>query len=75
MKPELSTVADVLPQMAATQPDTTAIFFPSKQRDAAGDLIYTLVSYRELDERSSRIAAGLQGRVGSHDDHARSLIG
>ena len=35
MMGELSTVADVLPQMAAAQPDTTAIFLPTKRRDAA----------------------------------------
>ena len=73
MRPELSTVADVLPQMAATQPDTTAIFFPTKQRDAAGDLVYTKVSYRELDERSSRIAAGLSA-VGIERGHRAALM-
>lgn len=58
MSLELSTVADVLPTMAAAQPDTTAIFFPTKRRDADG-VVYTRVSYRELDERSTKIAAGL----------------
>jgi acyl-CoA synthetase (AMP-forming)/AMP-acid ligase II len=73
MTPELSTVADVLPEMAATQPDTTAIYFPTKRRDAAGDLIYTKVSYRELDERSSRIAAGLHA-VGIERGHRAALM-
>lgn len=59
MSPESSTVADVLPRMAAAQPDVTAIYFPSKRRDAERKVIYTQVSYRELDERSDRIAAGL----------------
>ena len=73
MSPELSTVADVLPQMAATQPDTTAIYFPTKRRDAAGDLVYTKVSYRELDERSSRIAAGLHA-LGIERGHRAALM-
>ncbi|MGB9340360.1 MAG: fatty acid CoA ligase family protein [Polyangiales bacterium] len=73
MSPELSTVADVLPQMAATQPDTTAIYFPTKRRDAAGDLVYTKISYRELDERSSRIAAGLHA-LGIERGHRAALM-
>jgi acyl-CoA synthetase (AMP-forming)/AMP-acid ligase II len=56
---EPATVADMLPRMAAAQPDATAIYFPSKRRNAAGEVEYTQVSYRELDERSDRIAAGL----------------
>ncbi|MCH9684713.1 MAG: AMP-binding protein [Deltaproteobacteria bacterium] len=54
-----ATVADMLPSMAASQPDTTAIHFPSKRRDAQGQVEYTQITYRELDERSDRIAAGL----------------
>lgn len=54
-----STVADMLPSMAAAQPDTTAIYCPTKRRDAKGQVAYTEVSYRELDERSDHIAAGL----------------
>ena len=54
-----STVADILPGMAASQPDATAIYFPTKRRDAKGQVEYTQVTYRELDERSDRIAAGL----------------
>lgn len=56
---EPATVATMLPRMAAAQPDATAIYFPSKRRNAAGEVEYTQVSYRELDERSDRIAAGL----------------
>lgn len=56
---EPATVAEVLPRMAAAQPDVTAIYFPSKRRNAAGEVEYTQISYRELDERSDRIAAGL----------------
>jgi acyl-CoA synthetase (AMP-forming)/AMP-acid ligase II len=57
--PEPATVADMLPRMAAAQPDATAIYFPSKRRNAAGEIEYTQVSYRELDQRSDHIAAGL----------------
>ena len=57
--PVPSTVADILPGMAASQPDATAIYFPTKRRDAKGQVEYTQVTYRELDERSDRIAAGL----------------
>jgi acyl-CoA synthetase (AMP-forming)/AMP-acid ligase II len=56
---EPATVADMLPRMAAAQPDATAIYFPSKRRNSKGEVEYTQVSYRELDERSDRIAAGL----------------
>ncbi|MDH3729186.1 MAG: AMP-binding protein, partial [Myxococcales bacterium] len=73
MTPDLSTVADVLPRMAAVQPNTTAIFFPTKRRDEAGEVIYTDVSYRELDERSSRIAAGLHA-VGIERGHRAALM-
>ncbi len=69
----LSTVADVLPQMAAAQPDTTAIFFPTKRRDEAGKVAYTEVSYRDLDARSSRIAAGLHA-VGIERGHRAALM-
>jgi acyl-CoA synthetase (AMP-forming)/AMP-acid ligase II len=54
-----ATVADMLPRMAAAQPDTTAIYFPSKRRDASGQVEYVQVTYRELDRRSDHIAAGL----------------
>jgi acyl-CoA synthetase (AMP-forming)/AMP-acid ligase II len=56
---EPATVADMLPRMAAAQPDATAIYFPGKRRNSAGEVEYTRVSYRELDQRSDAIAAGL----------------
>ncbi len=56
---EPATVADMLPQMAASIPDATAIWFPTKRRDRSGQVEYIQISYRELDERSDRIAAGL----------------
>ncbi|EDM80440.1 peptide synthase [Plesiocystis pacifica SIR-1] len=68
-----ATVADMLPRMAASQPDATAIYFPTKRRDADGQLVYTQVSYRELDERSDRIAAGLHA-VGVARGHRAVLM-
>jgi len=59
MSPSRETVADVLPTMAASQPDTTAMFVPTTRRDEDGNRIYDRISYRELDARSDRIAAGL----------------
>jgi acyl-CoA synthetase (AMP-forming)/AMP-acid ligase II len=56
---EPATVADMLPRMAAAQGDRAAIYFPSKRRNAKGEVEYTQVSYRELDQRSDAIAAGL----------------
>ncbi len=73
MTPALSTVADVLPRMAAAQPDRTAIFFPTKRRDRDGKVAYTQVSYQELDERSSKIAAGLHA-VGIERGHRAALM-
>ena len=70
---EPATVADMLPRMAAAQPDATAIYFPTKRRDAQGQLEYVEVSYRELDERSSRIAAGLHA-VGIHRGERAALM-
>jgi len=58
-KPTPNTVADVLPQMAASMPEATAIYFPTSRRDADGQVEYEQLSYRDLDRRSSRIAAGL----------------
>ncbi|MEX1366106.1 MAG: fatty acid CoA ligase family protein [Nannocystaceae bacterium] len=68
-----ATVADVLPRMAAAQPDTTAIYFPTKRRDSKGQLVYDQVSYRQLDERSDRIAAGLHA-VGIERGHRAALM-
>jgi olefin beta-lactone synthetase len=68
-----ATVADMLPRIAASQPDATAIYFPSKRRDAQGQLEYLQVSYRELDARSDRIAAGLHA-VGIVRGHRAALM-
>lgn len=71
---EPATVADMLPRMAASQPDATAIYFPSKRRDAQGLLEYVQVSYRELDERSDRIAAGLHAVGIARGDRAALMV-
>jgi olefin beta-lactone synthetase len=71
---EPKTVADMLPRMAAAQGDATAIYFPGKRRDAAGLLEYTQVSYRELDERSDRIAAGLRAIGIERGDRAALMV-
>lgn len=70
---EPATVADLLPRMAADIPDATAIYFPTKRRDAQGLLEYVQVSYRELDERSDRIAAGLHA-IGIERGHRAALM-
>lgn len=69
-----NTVADMLPRMAAAQPEAPAIHFPSKRRDAAGRVEYTQISYRELDERSDRIAAGLHAGGISRGDRAALMV-
>ncbi|PRQ04969.1 fatty acid CoA ligase family protein [Enhygromyxa salina] len=69
-----ATVADMLPRMAASQPDATAIYFPTKRRDANGLLEYVQVSYRELDERSDRIAAGLHAVGIARGDRAALMV-
>lgn len=70
---EPKTVADVLPQMAASIPDSTAIYFPTRTRQADGSLRYVQVSYRELDERSDRIAAGLHA-IGIERGHRAAMM-
>ncbi len=67
------TVADVLPSMAASQPDVTAMYVPTKRRDADGQLVYTRISYRELDQRSDHIAAGLHA-VGIERGHRAAIM-
>ncbi|HVI00916.1 MAG TPA: fatty acid CoA ligase family protein [Enhygromyxa sp.] len=67
-----ATVADMLPRMAAAQPDATAIYFPGKRRER-GVVEYTQISYRELDERSDRIALGLAA-VGIERGHRAALM-
>jgi acyl-CoA synthetase (AMP-forming)/AMP-acid ligase II len=46
-------IADFLPEMAAKQPDATAIICPWRRRGGS-------LSYRELNEKSARIARGLE---------------
>jgi len=67
------TVADVLPKMAASRPDATAMYVPTKRRDTDGQPAYTQISYRELDERSDRIAAGLHA-LGIERGHRAALM-
>lgn len=67
-----STVADMLPRMAAAQPDATAIYFPGKRR--AGVVEYTQISYRELDQRSDRIAAGFPAVGIRRGDRAALMV-
>jgi acyl-CoA synthetase (AMP-forming)/AMP-acid ligase II len=71
---EPATVADMLPRMAASMPDATAIWFPTKRRDAAGLVEYIQISYRELDERSDRIAAGLHAIGIARGDRAALMV-
>jgi acyl-CoA synthetase (AMP-forming)/AMP-acid ligase II len=52
-------VAAFLPQMAARQPYTPAIVFPHG-RDRQGRVAYTHFTYRQLDQESDLIAAGLE---------------
>lgn len=66
-----ATVADMLPKMAAAQPDATAIYFPGKRRN--GQVEYTQISYRELDQRSDRIALGLAA-IGIERGHRAALM-
>jgi len=51
-------VADYLPLMAAERPDAVAMYIPKRSRSAAGR-DYEELTYRRLDERAERIAAGL----------------
>ena len=55
-------VALYLPSMAQAQPEAVAIYFPTSRSEGTGDsrrVVYTEMTYRELDARSSAIAAGL----------------
>jgi acyl-CoA synthetase (AMP-forming)/AMP-acid ligase II len=52
-------IASFLPLIASERPQAVAIACPTG-RDRAGRTAYLRVSYRELDERSSRIARGLE---------------
>ncbi|HLT36644.1 MAG TPA: AMP-binding protein, partial [Enhygromyxa sp.] len=70
---EPATVADMLPRMAAAQPDATAIYFPGKRR-IRGQLEYVQISYRELDQRSDRIAAGFAAVGIARGDRAALMV-
>ena len=52
-------VAVHLPLMAARQPDTAAVHFPHAH-DSNNQPVYQTLSYRQLDQLSNRIAAGLE---------------
>ena len=52
-------VASYLPKMATQQPETAAVHFPYAH-DKNNQPVYQTLSYRELDQLSNRIAAGLQ---------------
>ncbi len=52
-------IASFLPLMASERPQAVAIACPAG-RDGAGRTAYRRLSYRELDERSARIARGLE---------------
>ena len=52
-------VAAHLPALAERQPHTLAVVFPDG-RDAGGRVSYTHYTYRQLDDESSRLAAGLR---------------
>lgn len=54
-----------LSQMARERPDQVAVVMPLK-RDSAGKRRYAQLTFRELDEDSRRIAAGLR-RLGARD--------
>jgi acyl-CoA synthetase (AMP-forming)/AMP-acid ligase II len=50
---EKANIADFLPEMAATQPDAKAIICPWGRRGGS-------LTYRELNEKSARVARGLE---------------
>ena len=52
-------IASMLPEMAAKQPYTPAIFYPAG-RDANGKRRYTHYTYEQLDRESDIIARGLE---------------
>ena len=52
-------IAAFLPRMASERPHATAIVCP-RGRGPGGRASYSQLSYRELDERSARIARGLE---------------
>lgn len=56
--PEPVNIASHLPAMARQQPDRQAVVFPHG-RDKSGRVSYTHLTFRQLNEESDRIAAGL----------------
>ena len=60
--PAVVNIAAHLPDMARRQPFTSAVFCPAG-RDPQGRMRYTHWNYRQLDDESSRLAAGLE-RIG-----------
>jgi len=59
---DIANIASYLPRVAAEQPEDLAVTAPLG-RDAAGRVRYRRLTYRELDDRSDRIAHGLT-RIG-----------
>lgn len=55
---ELVNIASHLPAMARHQPDRQAVVFPHG-RDESGRVSYTHLTFRQLDDESDRIGAGL----------------
>jgi acyl-CoA synthetase (AMP-forming)/AMP-acid ligase II len=58
----IANIASYLPKVAAEQPDALAVAAP-KGRASTGRVRYERLTYRELDEKSDRIARGL-ARIG-----------
>lgn len=58
----LVNIASHLPDMARRQPDTPAVILPTG-RASSGEIEFEQFTFKELDERSDRIAKGLE-RVG-----------
>ena len=56
--PEPVNIASHLPAMARQQPDRQAVVFPHGH-DKSGRVSYTHLTFRQLNEESDRIAAGL----------------
>lgn len=58
-QPPSLNIAAHLPAMARRQPYRAAVVFP-EGRDRSGRVAYTHLTFRQLDEESDRLAAGLQ---------------
>ena len=56
----LVNIASHLPEMARRQPDTPAVILPTG-RASSGEITFAQFTFRELNERSDRIAMGLEG--------------